>query len=80
MAGITVAAVTIPSMIISTLKFRSGVIGSLRDPYFKTYRVGILATTYLLGGAIWGSLAASAVIFLVSSSVTFLSVYQVSFT
>lgn len=68
---------TIPSMIVTTLKFRSGVIGSLRDPYFKKYRQGLLATTFLLGASFWGSLISSGVVFFFSFVLTFITVYPV---
>lgn len=68
----------IPSMIITTMKFRSGEIASLRDPYFKKYRRGLLATTFLLGASFWGPLVSSVVIFFILYVITFLSVFQVS--
>mmetsp|Transcript_11512 Transcript_11512/g.21517 ORF Transcript_11512/g.21517 Transcript_11512/m.21517 type:complete len:105 (-) Transcript_11512:1270-1584(-) len=77
--GLGNALSAVPSMIMTTLKFRTGVIPSLRDPYFKHYRKGVLATTYLLGGALWGALLSSAVIFFITFVITFLFVYQVSF-
>lgn len=76
--GLGNALSTVPSMIMTTLKFRSGAIPSLRDPYFKNYRKGVLATTYLLGGALWGALLSSAVIFFITLIITFLFAYQVS--
>jgi len=78
LAGFIVNVSTIPSMVITTLQFRSGTIPSLHDPYFKKYRVGLLGTTFLLGASIWGAFITSVVIFVLSFVFTFLSVYQVT--
>ena len=69
---------TVPSMIVTTLKFRSGALSSLRDPGFKAYRKGIHGVSYLLGGAIWGSLISSIVVFIFAYILTFISVFKVS--
>ena len=76
--GIINAISTIPSIVVTTIKFRTGVIPSLQDPYFKRYRVGLLATTFLLGGSIWGALISAFIIFTLAASLTFLTVYPVS--
>lgn len=76
--GIANAITTIPSIVITTLKFRSGAVPSLRDPYFKKYRQGLLATTFLLGGFIWGAVVSAIVIFIFVFVIVFLSSYQVS--
>ena len=75
--GATNAMSTVPSMIVTTMKFRSGAIGSLRDPYFKKYRQGLLATTFLLGASGWGTIICSVVVFVLTYIFTFLSVFQV---
>jgi len=36
--SLAIALVWLPSSVSTVLQFRSGVIGSLRDPYFQKYR------------------------------------------
>ena len=78
LVGIINAASTIPSMIVTTIKFRTGVIPSLRDPYFKKYRVGLMKTTGLLGASLWGTIFSLSIIFSLAAGLTFLAVYPVS--
>jgi hypothetical protein len=78
MMGIANSISTVPSIIVTTLKFRSGANPSLRDPYFKKYRKGLLATTFLLGGFIWGAAVSAIIIFFFVFMLVFLASYQVS--
>lgn len=78
LVGISNAITMIPSMFITTLKFRSGAVSSLRDRYFKKYRKALLSTTFLLGGAIWGMIISSIIIFALAFIITFLATYDVS--
>ncbi len=56
LVGLANSLVSIPSQVITTLKYRTGVFESLRDPKFKSFRVGMLQTTYLFGASIWGTI------------------------
>jgi len=66
--------VYIPSTIHTIMKFRSGVIPSLRDPNFIKYRTGLQDMAYLIGGMFWGLLISSlGMIVLVAGLVFFLT-------
>mmetsp|Transcript_1545 Transcript_1545/g.1898 ORF Transcript_1545/g.1898 Transcript_1545/m.1898 type:complete len:560 (+) Transcript_1545:1461-3140(+) len=78
LVGVSTISSTIPSMIITTLKFRSGEIASLRDPYFKKYRQDLLKTSFLLGAAIWGSIISSGIVFCVAYLIAFLLSFEVT--
>ena len=57
LCAIFLATLYIPSVASTTLKFRSGVIPSLRDPLFsQRYREATYTTTYLTGALFWGAL------------------------
>jgi len=49
-------AVNVPSIVITTLQFRSGVLPSLRDIEFKKYRASMFNTATLIGASVWGSI------------------------
>lgn len=53
-AGMALAVVYIPSTTSTILKFRSGVLPSLRDPDFVKYRATLEDITFLLGTIFWG--------------------------
>jgi hypothetical protein len=53
-AGISTTLVYLPSAVSQLLQFRTGVLGSLKDPYFQAYRIAPDRTTYLFGSAFWG--------------------------
>jgi hypothetical protein len=82
LSGFGVAAATslvyIPSSIHTILKFRSGVIPSLRDPTFLKYRSNLEDMTYLIGAMFWGLVITSVSISVVVSISVFLFVWQVS--
>lgn len=48
----------IPSHVSTVLMFRSGVLESLRDPYFEKYRTALDVITLLFGSSFWGTLFA----------------------
>lgn len=55
--SIFLATLYIPSVTSSVLRFRSGVIPSLRDPRFSdNYRTSTYLVTYLTGALFWGAL------------------------
>jgi len=54
-----VSIVYVPSFIASVLKFRSGVLPSLRDKGFQEYRRSLDQVTSLFGSAFWGTFFAS---------------------
>mmetsp|Transcript_15838 Transcript_15838/g.22648 ORF Transcript_15838/g.22648 Transcript_15838/m.22648 type:complete len:1024 (-) Transcript_15838:164-3235(-) len=58
-----IAFLYIPSYIITTLKYRSGVISSLKDDNFPDFRQAADNVTLLLGSAFWGLLATGAFFF-----------------
>lgn len=58
-----IAFLYIPSYIITTLKYRSGVIPSLKDDNFPDFRQAADNVTILLGSAFWGLLATGAFFF-----------------
>ena len=70
-AGLVNAAVNIPSQITTTLKFRSGVIESLRDKDFLKLRGGMLNLTYLLGASVWGAVIMTITAFLLFTVLSF---------
>jgi len=71
-------AIWIPSVVTTVLQFRSGVIGSLRDPEFRRYRAAPDLTGVLFGASFWGSLFACGSIFFIFGTVVFLAVYQLT--
>jgi hypothetical protein len=52
-AASILAASYFPSIVSTTLKFRSGVIPSLQDPNFARYRTSVHWVTLVLGGMFW---------------------------
>lgn len=52
-AALAITLVYIPSSIHTILKFRSGVIPSLKDPGFIKYRKNLHNQTYLIGSMFW---------------------------
>lgn len=56
-SAIFLATLYIPSVTSTVLRFRSGIIPSLRDPSFSSkYRDATYFTTYLTGALFWGAL------------------------
>jgi len=52
-AAISASAGYFPSIVNTTLKFRSGVIPSLRDPNFANYRQSVHRVTLITGSMFW---------------------------
>jgi len=78
LAGIFNAAVNVPSIITSTLKFRAGVLPSLRDENFKLYRIHMLKTTSLIGSSLWGAFFTSVLMIILISTPLFFSFWHVT--
>jgi len=57
--AVYIAGVLIPSFITTVLKFRSGVLPTLRDRDFQRMRVALDAVTVLLGSCFWSALFSS---------------------
>ncbi len=62
---IVIVMLYIPSYIITTLKFRSGFLPSLRDDNFPDFRQAADNVTVLLGSVFWGMLATGAFFFFI---------------
>lgn len=72
------AMVYIPSTIHTVLKFRSGVIPSLMDPYFITYRKALHLTTFMVGAMFWGHVATTFAVAVLIAGAVFLLTWHVS--
>lgn len=68
----------IPSIVITILKFRTGVIPSLRDPNFIWYRTNLHRTTTLLGSMFWGAFISTLLLSLLISGFIFVCVWQIT--
>ena len=68
-------AVYIPSSIHTVLKFRSGVIPSLKDPNFLKYRENLVNQTYLIGAMFWGLVVTTLMVTVLVAIVVFLLVW-----
>lgn len=77
-AGLGNAFVTIPSIIVTTQKFRTGVLPSLRDARFKRYRQDMISTSILIGASIWGTTFMMLFMYFVGFIPTFLLTYEVT--
>ena len=73
--AVITAGVYIPSAIHTVLKFRSGVIPSLKDPYFLKYRGGLVNQTYMIGSMFWGLIVTTGMVTILVAIVTFLLVW-----
>ncbi len=62
---VLIASLYIPSYIITTLKFRTGFLPSLRDDNFPDFRQAADNVTVLLGSVFWGILATGAFFFFI---------------
>jgi len=78
LAGTYNAAVCVPSIITTTLQFRTGVLPSLRDENFKLYRVNMLKTTSIIGSSLWGAVFLSLLKMLFIIPPLFLLFWQVT--
>lgn len=76
--AIATTLVYIPSSIHTLMKFRSGVIPSLRDPTFITYRTGLQDNAYMLGSMFWGLIVTTIFTVALVAGGFFLLVWQIS--
>ncbi|CAJ1932922.1 unnamed protein product [Cylindrotheca closterium] len=74
-AALATTLVYIPSSIHTILKFRSGVIASLKDPKFIDYRKNLHNQTYLIGSMFWGLIISTAIVTFLTAGITFLLVW-----
>jgi len=72
------SVVYIPSAIHTIMKFRSGVIPSLRDPGFLKYRRGLHNMPYMIGVMFWGLVTTTIFLTFAVAVVVFLLVWHVS--
>lgn len=77
-AASRIAIIYIPSFISTVLKFRSGVIGSLRDREFIIYRYAAEQVTILFGSSFWGCLFTGIAALILVGGIVFLAVWHVS--
>ena len=66
----------IPSYIHTLMKFRSGVIPSLRDPHFIGYRTGLQDMAYLIGAMFWGLITTTSYLVVIIAVCFFALVWQ----
>jgi hypothetical protein len=60
---VLISVLFIPNVILTTLKYRSGVLPSLRSKNFKYYRTNLTFLTFLVPSVFWSALAMVFVIF-----------------
>ena len=72
----SLAVTYIPSVTATTLKLRSGVIPTLRDPSFRQYRFAVDQVTVLSGSMFWGCLFASVLVGGIVGSIVFFFIWQ----
>eukprot|EP00594_Rhizosolenia_setigera_P004606 CAMPEP_0178953056 /NCGR_PEP_ID=MMETSP0789-20121207/8201_1 /TAXON_ID=3005 /ORGANISM="Rhizosolenia setigera, Strain CCMP 1694" /LENGTH=1011 /DNA_ID=CAMNT_0020634261 /DNA_START=593 /DNA_END=3628 /DNA_ORIENTATION=- len=77
-SGLSNILVNIPSQIVTVMKFRTGVVETLLDEKFLSYRKNMLNTAYLLGASVWGMLIMCIGIFLLVATLVFLLTYHVT--
>ncbi len=74
-----VAFLFIPNVILTSLKYRSGVLPSLRNESFKRYRDNIISLTFLVPVTFWSALAMAIILFGLFSVIFFLLLWEVGF-
>lgn len=72
------ASVYIPSTVHTVLKFRSGVIPSLRSNAFLKYRRGLESVTMIIGAMFWGMIMTTILMITITAGVVFLLVWHVT--
>lgn len=77
-AGFSNFIISIPSQVVTTMKFRTGAVESLRDKEFLRQRVGMLNMTYLLGALVWGTIMTFIAVFLSATAISFLVMFHVT--
>ncbi|CAJ1931159.1 unnamed protein product [Cylindrotheca closterium] len=76
--AIITAGVYIPSAIHTVLKFRYGVIPSLKDPKFLKYRDNLVNQTYMIGAMFWGLIVTTLMVTILIALIVFLLVWPAS--
>jgi len=76
--GLSIFVHYLPSTVYTILKFRCGVLGSLRDPGFKKYRSKLGEVVNILGLIIWGTGASILLAVVVVAGGSFLIVWEVT--
>jgi len=72
-----IAFLFIPSVIITALKYRSGVLPSLRSESFKRYRDGLTSLTFLVPVTFWSSIAMFCIVFFLFAVIIFIMIWEV---
>jgi len=78
MAALSICFVYIPSAIHTILKFRSGAIPSLRDPYFINYRKSLHLSTFMIGAMFWGLLVSTVVLAVLVAGAVFVVLWPIT--
>lgn len=77
-AALSITIIYIPSFISTVLKFRGGVIGSLKDKQFIIYRYAAEQVTILFGSSFWGCFFTGAAAVILVGGIVFLIVWHVT--
>jgi hypothetical protein len=77
-SAINIMLCYVPSSVSTIIKFRFGVIPSLRDKDFVTYRYSQDQVALLFGSIFWGSFYTSVIVAVLVGVVVFLAVWQVT--
>ena len=75
--AVYLAISVLPSVTSTTLKLRTGVIPTLRDPNFAAYRFAMDQVTILPGSMFWGCFISSALVGGFVGGIVFLFLWQV---
>lgn len=75
-----IATLFIPNAILVALKYRSGVLPSLRDRNFKKYRKSMTSLTFLMPVVFWSAFSVTFVLFFVLLLALFILAWGVSFS
>ena len=77
-ATCTLATVYIPSAMATVLRYRCGLIGSLKDEGFHVYRSAVDLVAFLFGSAFWGAVFTGYTVMLLAAGITFFLIWSVS--
>ncbi len=77
---IFITSVFIPNAILTSMKYRSGVLPSLRDKKFKMYRENLIHLTFLVPVVFWSAFAMSAIVFFAISAAVFVIFWRTTRT
>jgi hypothetical protein len=76
--AIYMTIVFVPTMVSTTLKFRRGVIPSMRSGAFLRYRFALDQVTLMYGGMFWGVIVSAAAVALIVGMLVFLLGWEAS--